>query len=67
MFKAFRAYHSKAPQTLKAVLFLGSVRENRMGSRVAKFMTEQLKQNNFEVDLWGKQKTFCLQILRKSE
>ena len=38
---------------MKCIVFLGTVRENRLGLRVAKFMEEQLKSNNFDAELWG--------------
>lgn len=41
-------------QKLKAVLFLGTVRDNRLGLRVAKFMQKQLEQRNYSVELFGK-------------
>ncbi|CAL1540166.1 unnamed protein product [Lymnaea stagnalis] len=37
---------------LKAILFLGSTREGRLGLRVAKFMQKQLEEKNFNVDLF---------------
>lgn len=40
---------------LKVVMFQGSVRENRLGERVAKFMKNYLEKNgNHEVELLGK-------------
>lgn len=39
-------------QKLKAVLFLGTVRDNRLGLRVAKFMQKQLEQRNYSVELF---------------
>ena len=39
---------------LKVILFLGSVRENRLGLRVAKFMQKQLEDTNHQVTLFGK-------------
>ena len=41
---------------LKVVLFLGSVRENRLGERVAKFMKTQLEAAEFDVNVFGKTK-----------
>ena len=41
-------------QKMKCIIFLGTVRENRLGLRVAKFMEEMLKKHNYETDLWGK-------------
>ena len=43
---------SSSPK-MKCIVFLGTVRENRLGLRVAKFMEEQLKSNNFDAELWG--------------
>ena len=41
---------------LKVGLFLGSLRENRLGERVSKFMTTQLENAQFEVNVFGKTK-----------
>ena len=42
-----------AQRSLRAVVFLGSVREGRMGDRVAKFVVKQLEAAKFTVDLFG--------------
>lgn len=39
---------------LRALMFLGSARENRLGSRVKTFMVNQLKSRGWEVDVVGK-------------
>ena len=39
---------------LKTVVFLGSVREGRMGLRVAKFIMKQLEAANHVAELFGK-------------
>jgi len=39
---------------LKTIVFLGSVREGRMGLRVAKFVMKQLEAANHVVELFGK-------------
>ena len=39
---------------LKIVVFLGSVREGRIGQRVAKFMMNQLTTTGHEATLFGK-------------
>lgn len=41
-------------RTLKTIVFLGTVREGRMGLRVAKFIVKQLEEQNHTVDLFGK-------------
>lgn len=38
-------------EALKCVVFLGSVRENNMGSRAAKFISRKLTERGFKVDL----------------
>ena len=43
-----------AASKLKIVLFLGSVREGRLGLRVAKFMENYLVKTGHEVELFGK-------------
>ena len=40
--------------SLKTIVFLGSVREGRMGLRVAKFVMKQLEDANHVVELFGK-------------
>lgn len=42
-----------AREALKCVVFLGTVRENNMGSRAAKFIVSKLEQRGFEVNLLG--------------
>ena len=42
-----------AASKLKCVIFLGSVRDNRLGLRVAKFMERQLQARNYETELFG--------------
>lgn len=44
--------NSVAKKSLKTIVFLGSVRENRMGLRVAKFMVKQLQAANHTVELF---------------
>lgn len=39
---------------LKVVIFFGSVREGRMGYRVAKYVEKCFKEKSFAVDLFGK-------------
>ena len=46
--------HTGNMSALKVILFLGSVRENRLGMRVAKFMQKQLEDTNHQVTLFGK-------------
>jgi len=41
-------------EALKCVVFLGSVRENNMGSRAAKFISRKLEQRGFDVTVLGK-------------
>lgn len=48
-----RMASSKAASKLKAILFLGTVRENRVGLRVARFMQKQLEKRNYEVEMFG--------------
>ncbi|CAH1775724.1 unnamed protein product [Owenia fusiformis] len=43
---------ASAGAKLKTVLFLGSVRENRLGARVATFMKSQLEKHNYEVTVF---------------
>ena len=38
---------------LKVIVFLGSVREGRLGLRVAKFMQNYLTKTDHEVELFG--------------
>lgn len=40
-------------RALKTVVFLGSVREGRMGLRVAKFVVKKLQEANHVVELFG--------------
>ncbi|XP_052086450.1 NADH-dependent flavin reductase subunit 2-like [Mytilus californianus] len=47
-----RMASSKASSKLKAILFLGTVRENRVGLRVARFMKKQLEKRNYEVEMF---------------
>ena len=42
---------------LRACMFIGSARENRLADRVVKFMTGQLQKNGWDLDVVGK---FCL-------
>lgn len=42
-----------AASALKVVVFLGTVRENNMGSRAAKFMVSTLKKRGHQVNLLG--------------
>lgn len=42
-----------AKEALKCVVFLGTVRENNMGSRAAKFIVRKLTARGFVVDLLG--------------
>ena len=39
---------------LKVLVFLGTVRENRVGIRVANFILNHLKETNHDVELFGK-------------
>ena len=41
-------------KSLKTIVFLGSVREGRMGLRVAKFIVKQLEAADHVVELFGK-------------
>ena len=51
-----------AQNKLKAIIFLGTVRENRLGIRVAKFIKQQMEeQYNYDVDFWGMYIKFVLQ------
>jgi len=43
-------------EVLKCVVFLGTVRENNMGSRAARFMVKRLTDRGFRVDLLGQRK-----------
>jgi NAD(P)H-dependent FMN reductase len=38
---------------LKLLIFLGSVREGRMGDRVLKFVQNQIDKNKFDVEIIG--------------
>lgn len=38
---------------MKALILLGSARENRLGDRVYKFMSKQLKTRGWSVDVLG--------------
>ena len=40
-------------EALKCVVFLGTVRENNMGSRAAKFIVRKLTDKGFSVNLLG--------------
>lgn len=40
---------------LKVVMLIGTVREGRMGLRVARFMERKLKESKHEVTIIGKQ------------
>lgn len=54
----YRAYleqlrkEEKMSNKFKVVLFLGTVRENRLGLRVAKFMQKQLEERKYEVSFF---------------
>ena len=39
---------------LKVIVFLGTVRENRVGIRVANFILNHLKETSHDVELFGK-------------
>ena len=55
MYQSYKnSRNSMASPKLKVILFLGTVRDNRLGLRVAKFMQAQLELKNYEVDFWGK-------------
>lgn len=43
-----------ASAPLKIIVFLGTVRENRLGLRVAKFMMNQLTSTGHDATLFGK-------------
>ena len=51
--QATAACMAMGESSLKTVVFLGSVREGRMGLRVAKFITKQLETANHVVELFG--------------
>ena len=46
--------YSMAGNPLKVIVFLGSVRENRLCSRVATFMKKQLEQAKYSVEVFGR-------------
>lgn len=52
-------------EALKCVVFLGSVRENNMGSRAAKFIVRKLTASGFSVNLLGELKSNVLMNLNK--
>ncbi len=52
-----------ASSALKVVVFLGSVRENNMGSRAAKFLTATLKKRGHHVDLLGNFTGFVVHVI----
>ena len=60
MYKAYlqrlQEENKMSANKLKVVLFLGSVRENRIGLRVAKFMKRKLEERNYAVEFFGKNK-----------
>lgn len=39
---------------LKVIVFLGTVKENRLGLRVAKFIMNELQKTNHDATLFGK-------------
>ena len=54
MYKEYKKrVDNMASSSLKVVLFLGTVREGRLGLRVAKFMQKCLTSKGYEVDLFG--------------
>lgn len=55
-----RMASSKAASKLKVIVFLGTVRENRVGLRVAKFMQKQLEKRNYEVEMFGMYSSFYI-------
>lgn len=63
MYVQYRRSTMSSAQKMKCLIFLGSVRENRLGLRVAKFMEKQLQARNYETELWGKQ--FCIAFASK--
>ena len=54
MNQEYKKLASMAVSKLKVILFLGSVREGRLGLRVARFMQNYLENTGHEVDLFGK-------------
>lgn len=48
---------SKVKESLKCLVFLGSVRENNYGSRAAKFIMSKLTERGFDATLLGKQRS----------
>ena len=48
-----------ATSNLKTIVFLGSVREGRMGLRVARFIVKQLEAANHVVELFGNCISLC--------
>jgi len=43
---------------MKTIVFLGTIREGRMGLRVAKFIVKQLEAANHVVELFGNDSLF---------
>ncbi len=52
-------------RALNVVVLLGTVRENNMGSRAAKFMVNQLSSKGHQVKLLGKAKEGCGCLVRE--
>lgn len=48
---------------MKALILLGSARENRLGDRVSKFMTNQLKARGWEVNILGTCSQLIISVL----
>ena len=56
MFNSYKAYTQDimaAETTLKTIVFLGTVREGRMGMRVAKFIKQRLENAKHSVEIFG--------------
>ena len=66
MFRDYKAQVDKnntmAANKLKVVMFLGTVRENRLGPRVAKFVQAQL-QTKYDITLFGECVCVCVCVL----
>ena len=56
MYRAFS--FGQEDNRLKIIVFLGTVRENRVGIRVANFVVNQLLNSKHKVELFGKSLLF---------
>ncbi len=45
---------------VKVIVFLGTVRENRLGIRVANFIMNHLKETNHQAELFGQCACVCV-------